>query len=480
MKLNQLIKAIYYSSCIMLISQNSHAFFFSGTLNNPNQVRFVDFSLQSASNVSVETLSYAGGTSETGIKVSNGGFDTMLKIYDSNDNLIIANDDGRYYATDYNTGHAYDAYISYQLEAGDYIASLSQSDKASEFEERTMDWAVDLLWMDSASLRPEDKFLFFPKARADALETAIQNISYGSLKKQTSTLNYTLVNHFKLLRAKKSRQFSVKNASYSINSGLNAGEEVSDFAFWSNAAYSSLHNTQARQHDYRYKESDSSYLFGIDYIMNSDIVLGVALGYEHSKAKLENNSHLDKEGGVFALYGAYNLSSKTTLYSQIGYGNGNTDVTDKSFGLKTKGDFDSNKAFFNIGAIYSTYFKNDYLVTLDSAFTYGKDHLDSYSDNVGTQISLNTTYSALFSANVEIAKNTKIGEIYINAGLDTETKDQSNKGNEGDDTTGANIGGGVRFNVMDNLIGDIHISSDVARKHEYGAYSVSASIRYQY
>ena len=499
MKVQNLFKMVCCSGFIILVSQNSHSqdFSFNGTFSNPNQVQYIDFSIKSPELVYAETYSYAGGTDQAGQTFSNGGFDPVLAIIDSKGNVIAKDDDGKFWVTDFDNGKAYDSFIHKELEAGEYQLAISQTGNMpdegepavfegdfpgdlTDFDGRTPQWALDIFEVDFASL---GKVLFGEKEQYIVQQTAmVENSSQASLRQQISTLNYAVVNQFKLMRDKQSGQFTVQNADHSLNSGLNAGDGTSGLAVWFTPVYTSLNNTQSKDKGYRFDESDQSYLFGVDYVVSTEMVFGALLGYERSKADMKNDGDLDKQGGVVSVYGAYNLSSKTTFYTQAGYGKANTDVTDMSRGIKVSGDFDSDKTFIGLGAIYSSPLQHDFWLTLDGAFNYSQENLDSYTDSTDSRIDLGNTYLGLLTFNAEFAKTISYGEAYIKTGVEIQTTDQSNSLDTKYDYNryGGIAGVGLRFNATDDLTGDIYANANILRKYEDSGYTLGASLRYQF
>lgn len=135
-------------------------FSFMGNLDNPNQVVTFDFEVDSPSNVTLRTWSYAGGTNAAGQVISQGGFDPILALFNSSGALIGQNDDGGCgaVAADSMTGQCWDTFFNSSLAAGNYTVSVAVypnfafgpnlSDGfsgAGSFDGRSSGWAFDLL-----------------------------------------------------------------------------------------------------------------------------------------------------------------------------------------------------------------------------------------------------------------------------------------------------------------------------------------------
>ena len=103
-------------------------FSFTGSLPQGDQVQLFQFSVATASPVTLRTISYAGGTNSAGMVVPEGGFDPYLALFDSVGVFIFDNDEGPTAPVSPVTGSAYDALIQQTLAPGSYMLSLSQFD----------------------------------------------------------------------------------------------------------------------------------------------------------------------------------------------------------------------------------------------------------------------------------------------------------------------------------------------------------------
>ena len=116
-------------SALLLASAQSHAaaFSFTGTFSQDDDIFLIPFTLGADQNVTLRTLSYAGGTNAAGALVPAGGFDPILSLFTSAGSLVaVSDDDG--VATDPTSGNAYDSLLDLALGAGSYILALTQYD----------------------------------------------------------------------------------------------------------------------------------------------------------------------------------------------------------------------------------------------------------------------------------------------------------------------------------------------------------------
>ena len=101
-------------------------FDFSGNFTYDNDVVLIDFTVSSASNVTVFSSSWLQGNPPA-------GFDPMLGIWDGAGNLVDFQDDGDISGTEMSNGVPYsygdwDSYYTVNLNPGSYTASITQYD----------------------------------------------------------------------------------------------------------------------------------------------------------------------------------------------------------------------------------------------------------------------------------------------------------------------------------------------------------------
>jgi len=115
-----------FASLLVSGSASAADFSFTGNFTNDNEVQEFNFSVAgSPSDVTLRTWSYAGGTNVAGAVISRGGFDPIVTLFDGTGNLISSNDDG-HVVTDPETGLGYDSFLTQNLSAGNYTATLTQ------------------------------------------------------------------------------------------------------------------------------------------------------------------------------------------------------------------------------------------------------------------------------------------------------------------------------------------------------------------
>ena len=97
-----------------------------GVFKSDNQVFLFDFTLTSAADVTLRTLSYAGGINANGQTIASGGFDPVLALFFKNGDFIGQYNDGSTTA-DPVTGLKYDTYAFLaNLAADEYTLAIMQ------------------------------------------------------------------------------------------------------------------------------------------------------------------------------------------------------------------------------------------------------------------------------------------------------------------------------------------------------------------
>jgi len=110
---------------------------YKGVFAQDNSIVLVDFTVASATTVTLRTYSYNGGTMADGTVIAAGGFDPILSLFDSAGALIDYNDD-----IDSFNG-MWDVRLEVALAAGDYTVAISQYDNQVLGGDLANGWAFD-------------------------------------------------------------------------------------------------------------------------------------------------------------------------------------------------------------------------------------------------------------------------------------------------------------------------------------------------
>jgi len=114
----------------LVSTANAGTFSFTGTFSADDEVQLFNFTVGSATTVTLKSYSYAGGVQADGNVVSAGGFDPILALFDSTGAFIANNDDGGEpdVGMDPVTGSVYDTFLQVVLNPGVYTVAVTQYD----------------------------------------------------------------------------------------------------------------------------------------------------------------------------------------------------------------------------------------------------------------------------------------------------------------------------------------------------------------
>jgi outer membrane autotransporter protein len=306
-----------------------------------------------------------------------------------------------------------------------------------------------------------------------------KDVADSSVKATTSAVIdhvvSTVTNHVRMLGGA-TGAFNVVN-SKNYAAGISAGDSSTGYAIWFTPSYSDFENNGGKKVGLDYDGDLTTVLVGFDAVINKNLVFGATIGYEDSNSDFDNNSKADSDGYVGAIYGAYNFS-QATAYLNTGFIFQDNDLDDYSLGPNTlsKGSFDSDTYFVNIGVMRSTQLSNDWIYTIDGSYSYADTETDSYTDSLARRIKSTSSYLSEIMVNSEVAKVTDWGEYYGTVGVGFDLQDD-NDYNNGD--IGVDLGLGLRFNPSDNLTGEISVKKLFLKKDEEDV-TYSANLRYEF
>ena len=122
-------------STIVFLCNPTHAadFDFSGVFTSDNDIDLLDFTVGSASTITIFSSSWGDDNAATSGYVAGWGFDPILAVWDSSGNLLAQQDDGHNVGSTLSNGVSYthghwDSYYDVFLSPGDYTASIGQYD----------------------------------------------------------------------------------------------------------------------------------------------------------------------------------------------------------------------------------------------------------------------------------------------------------------------------------------------------------------
>ncbi|NJM77512.1 MAG: hypothetical protein HC852_19180 [Acaryochloridaceae cyanobacterium RU_4_10] len=188
-KVSQALTTLAIGGLGFASAANAADFSFRGNFPADDTVQFFNFTVNTGSDITLSSLSYAGGTQADGTVIPAGGFDPILSLFDASTGARIGqNDDDqsvpRRVGTDPVTGQTYDTFLQTFVNPGQYTVAVSQFDNfagenlsdpfpnagqrnftatfgcsAGQFcdatgDSRTNSWAFDILNVDLAAPQP--------------------------------------------------------------------------------------------------------------------------------------------------------------------------------------------------------------------------------------------------------------------------------------------------------------------------------------
>ena len=128
--LTSIILSLVTTTTALSASVRAADFSFQGTFSADDEVQLFDFTVGTTSDVTLKTLSYAGGIQADGTDISAGSFDPILALFDGAGNFIADNDDGIFpdVGIDPVTGAEFDTFLQSTLVPGSYTVAISQFD----------------------------------------------------------------------------------------------------------------------------------------------------------------------------------------------------------------------------------------------------------------------------------------------------------------------------------------------------------------
>jgi outer membrane autotransporter protein len=241
-----------------------------------------------------------------------------------------------------------------------------------------------------------------------------------------------------------------KIASSDLATGLSAGDAVASSGFWAKAQGSS--NTQDQQASYDgYSSKISGVTTGIDKRINTDLVLGAALGMTTADVNQADfragDSSRIKNTQVMA-YGTYNLTEALYLDGALSLGrNAHTGVRATAVGRTALAAFSGNQLGTRLGLGYGLDLGGNMKFTPMASLDYARLNQDAYTETGAGAINL--------AVDAQSTSNTRLG---LGARLNNEWTEGSttyrpevalnwyqNSNTINNDVTASFIGGGAAF-----------------------------------
>jgi len=119
------MKKVMFLIVGLVFSVNAWAATYTGTFDSDDNVVYVQLDLAEDSLIQFESFGYAGGTMSDGSVVADGGFDTVLHLFQPFGTEILVQDDGASRVSA-SSGSALDFLAQMYLTAGQYFIAITQ------------------------------------------------------------------------------------------------------------------------------------------------------------------------------------------------------------------------------------------------------------------------------------------------------------------------------------------------------------------
>lgn len=251
--------------------------------------------------------------------------------------------------------------------------------------------------------------------------------------------------------------------------GLAGGDDATGLrlAGWVDGSLSVLNNTQSGN---RFNGNTKLALFGFDVLASSDLLLGASIGVENTSLDLKMvDGRLYGNGFTINPYLAYIIDQNFTIDALFSFTRSSFTQRQNFLGIASEGDFAANRY---LGAInFSGYFtEGDWNFHGSLGYKVTHQAPDDYTDNLGNRIQQSSVTLQQVVLGGEVAYSFAWGQPYLSTQIEIDTVRQTTTNIAGvrvdPGRVGAILGGGVRFNVSDDVAMGVFATTQVGRSDE--------------
>ena len=290
------------------------------------------------------------------------------------------------------------------------------------------------------------------------------------------------------------------------DTGISAGDTDQNFGIWANVSLTDsrddriLRKTTAPYRGDLY-QSDAdfdlyNYIAGIDYKIADTVVIGVACSYEdiddgtfaYASVKdriISKNNIIDSKGFTVAPYFSVKIADLLTIDLNGGYSWLEIDQNRIDNDLSPEpitSSLDSVRMFGS--ATTNLYYSiAKWNIAASIGYLYAKEERDEYMESNRKSVDEDTIELGQLSVGGEVSYVINTVEPYLNLTYEYDTTYEEKVGEDFEhanyDKSGFIVGGGVRFQLTDNLLGDFQATGIVDRE-DYDEFSVAVNLRYMF
>jgi outer membrane autotransporter protein len=168
--------------------------------------------------------------------------------------------------------------------------------------------------------------------------------------------------------------------------GLSSGGKGSPLCFWASATASSLRNDLIST---KYDGHLYLMLAGLDYRVNKNLLLGMAIGYEWTELDtVFNNGNMESDGFTISPYVAYLINDSFSIDLLVSYSDLDYD-TERTF-TGVYGDYDADRFMVSSNLNYY-YVTGNWCLNARLGYMYTEEDADGFTETDGTRIRQNDT-----------------------------------------------------------------------------------------
>jgi opacity protein-like surface antigen len=286
--------------------------------------------------------------------------------------------------------------------------------------------------------------------------------------------------------------FQVSSNGY-VGTGVAAGDHDQKFGLWAAGAYAGLEDEN------RSTEFDGHSVVGTvgaDYRVTSDVVLGIALGYEDIDVDTAYNGfggidgNISADGFGIAPYIGVTLSDNITADAKVGYADMEYDTLrfDPNTGNRITGSTDADRYFVDAGIKGRYTLQGNWGADVRGSVFYAHEEKDAFTENEagGATIAVDedTTELGQFLLDTRVGYAMQGIRPYGLVGLEYDfVKDDvpvaAGQVQASDSRFGAKLGAGVDFNFAPNVTGGVEAYT-VEFRDDFDQYVVSGGLRVKF
>ena len=250
--------------------------------------------------------------------------------------------------------------------------------------------------------------------------------------------------------------------------GLAAGDGFElPFGVWASASYISSEDDFIST---AFEAERINVLTGADISLNNNLVIGLAIGYEHSKTDtVFNAGSVDGNAWTIAPYGALVFGENLAIDLTLGYSDARADQirTDPIFSTPVSSKVEGRRWFYSTNLTY-THESDGWLLTGRAGLLFASSGDEAFTESDGTLVNRQHAKLGQLRFGTEVAYTGRTLEPFGSFTYEvdysrTRTQFSADTPQPDDETTGGVVGLGVRYFGSQALSGSLEYSAVLGR-----------------